>query len=76
MPKSNLYRALPWSNRWGGYIVYRHCFDEKKCTIEDGADAHKQAVFVEGEAAADYCEYRNRLIDLNGDDAMPPARRS
>jgi hypothetical protein len=76
MPKSKLYRVLPWSGRFGGYVVYRHCFDEKKCSIEDGAAAHKQAVFVEGEAAKDYCVYRNGLIDLNGDDALPPQRRS
>jgi hypothetical protein len=75
-PDANLYRVLPWSNRFGGYIVYRHCFDETKCSIEDGAAAHKQAVFVERLAAEDYCAYRNRLIDLNGDDRLPPGLRS
>lgn len=72
---TGLYRTTPWSNRWGGYVVYRHCFDDTKCSVEDGAAAHKQAVFVEEIAARDYCDYRNRLMDLNGDDALPPARR-
>lgn len=71
-PDANLYQFLPWSNRFGGYLVYRNCFDLTKCSLEDGAAAHKQAVFVEREAAKDYCDYRNRLIDLNGDDRMPP----
>lgn len=42
-----------------GYVVYRHAFDETRCTIEEGARAHKHAVFVEEIEALDYCEYRN-----------------
>lgn len=71
MPRSNLYRVLPWSSRWGGYVVYRHCFDNAKCSVEDGAAAHKQAVFVEEAAAKDYCDYRNQMIDAVGDDRLP-----
>ena len=33
-----LYRTMYLSDI--GYIVYRHCFDETKCSVEDGARAH------------------------------------
>lgn len=53
-----------------GYVVYRHSFDEAKCTVADGARAHKVAVFVEEVAALDYCKYRNRLTAERGTDAL------
>lgn len=65
---STLYRTL-WLNDLG-YVVYRHCFDEKKCDLEDGARTHKQAVFVHEYAAVDYCRYRNALIDKRGTDEL------
>ena len=71
--KSTLYRYLfHWEH---GYIVYRNCFDAETTSIELGARQHKQAVFVDEIAAADYCGYRNKLIDLNGSDKLPPNRR-
>lgn len=51
-----------------GYVVYRHCFDETKCSLEEGVRAHKQAAFVESVAAADYCRYRNELTEQRGDE--------
>jgi hypothetical protein len=76
MSGPNLYRVLPWSNHEGGYVVYRHCFDDTKCSVEDGAAVHKTAVFMHEDAARDYCDYRNRLVDLNGSDALPPIGRA
>ena len=64
----NVYRTL-WLTDLG-YVVYRYCFDEEKCTLEEGARAHKQAVFVDEVAAKDYCRYRNDLIDKRGTDAL------
>ena len=65
-----LYRTI-YLTDLGGYVVYRHCFDEARCTIRNGARAHKQAVFVEENAARDYCRYRNKLIDEHGSDKLP-----
>lgn len=63
-----LYRTIYLND--AGYVVYRHCFDEQKCSVEEGARAHKQAVFVDEISALHYCKYRNRLIDRNGSDAI------
>lgn len=65
---ANLYRSIYLQDL--GYVVYRHCFDEKKCSLEDGARTHRQASFVDEVAAKDYCKYRNRLIDFIGSDAL------
>lgn len=43
-----------------GYVVYRHSFDERRCSIAAGARAHKVAVFVEEIEAQRFCEFRNR----------------
>lgn len=69
VPMCRLYRTL-WITSMG-YVVYRMCFDVTKCTVEEGARAHKQAVFVDEQAAIDYCIYRNALVELNGSDALP-----
>lgn len=69
---SNLYRTIYMP--FDGYVVYRHCFDERRCSIEIGARAHKQAVFVDEVAALHYCKYRNRLIDRNGSDVITSYR--
>ena len=53
-----------------GYVVYRHSFDEARCSVAEGARAHKVAVFVEERAALDYCAYRNRLTAERGTDAL------
>lgn len=45
-----------------GYTVYRNSFDENKCTVEDGARAHKVAVFVEEEEARRYVTWRNFVM--------------
>ena len=42
-----------------GYTVYRNSFDENKCTRQDGARAHKVAVFVEEDEARRYVTWRN-----------------
>ena len=41
-----------------GYVVYEHKFDLKKCTLEEGAKAHKVAVFVCEVHAREYCELK------------------
>lgn len=63
----SLYRYI---NAQGGYLVYRHCFDVTRCTIQEGAAEHKEAVFVEEAAAKDYCDYRNKLTEQRGDDGL------
>jgi hypothetical protein len=63
-----LYRTIYLHDQ--GYVVYRHCFDEQKCSVEEGARAHRQASFVDEVAAEDYCCYRNKLIDEKGTDAL------
>jgi hypothetical protein len=68
-PKSQLYRCKYLN--YLGYVVYRYCFDETKCTLEEGVRAHKQAVFVDEVSAMDYCRYRNRMVDENGTDELP-----
>ncbi len=53
----------------GGYLVYRHVFDLSRCTLEAGAEAHRQALFVmEGDAKL-YCQWRNAMADKFGSDA-------
>lgn len=42
-----------------GYVVYRHSFDLRKCTLVEGARAHKVAAFVEENNAKAYVEWRN-----------------
>lgn len=64
---ANLYRVL-WSG--DGYAVYRHCFDESKCSVEEGARTHRTALFVTKIEADDYAEYRNRLVDERGSDVI------
>ncbi len=54
-----------------GYMVYRHCFDANEVGLIAPAIEHKVAVFVAGDAARDYCDYRNGMIDRNGSDALP-----
>lgn len=66
-PECSLYRYLYLSE---GYTVYRHSFDPIRCTEEQWARVHKAAVFVEEDAAKDYCKYRNTLVDLRGDDRL------
>lgn len=68
---SNLYRVLWFSGL--GYVVYRHCFDTDGDEIRDriGAATHKTATFVTEAEAEDYARYRNRLMDENGNDALP-----
>jgi hypothetical protein len=52
----------------GGYLVYRRAFDTDRCTLEDGAVAHKVAVFVTESEAANYCHYRNHMTTISGTD--------
>ena len=65
-PKSNLYR-VQYIN---GYIVYRHCFDEKNCDLTAGILAHKQATFVQEDQARHFAKCMNALIDDTGSDAL------
>ena len=65
----NLYRSI-WLGHLGGYVVYRHDFDESRCAVEQVAAVRKTAVFVDDVEARHYCKYRNRLIDRNGTDAI------
>lgn len=67
-PNCRLYRMIYLSDL--GYVVYRACFDERKCSTEDGARAHRQATFVDGIAGRDYCRYRNGMVDQFGSDAL------
>lgn len=66
--EANIYRIFRSAM---GYLVYRHCFDEAKCSVHDGALAHRTALFVTEIEALDYCSYRNRSIDETGSDAIP-----
>lgn len=61
-----LYKYI-WLDR---YTVYRHVFDLNKCSIEEGARAHKVAEFVTEEEAKNYCEYRNYMFKKYGSDAI------
>jgi len=67
----NLYRVMYFNGL--GYVVYRHCFDVGGDEIRTriGAMQHKTALFVTGGEAEDYADYRNRLTDQNGSDALP-----
>lgn len=51
-----------------GYVVYRHCFDSR--SAEECARVHREATFVDEIAAKDYCNYRNGMVDENGDDRI------
>lgn len=52
----------------GGYLVYRRAFDTDKCTLADGAKAHKEAMFVCESMAVEYCAHRNAMTMLHGTD--------
>lgn len=64
--KCDLYRYI-YSN---GYLVYRHCFDDTKCTIYEGAQAHKQALFINEIQAKFFCQTMNELIDNTASDSL------
>lgn len=68
MGKVHLYRTIYLPDM--GYVVYRYCFDESKCSLVEGARAHRQATFVDEISAVHYCRYRNRLVRRNGSDAI------
>jgi hypothetical protein len=42
-----------------GYVVYRHAFDLDKCTLKEGAIAHKQALFKQEQDAVDFANMKN-----------------
>jgi len=67
--RCNLYRVKYYSML--GYVVYRHCFDDKKADVYYAGLEHKTAAFVTEHEAEDYAYYRNRLTDENGSDALP-----
>lgn len=71
VPTARLYR-FKWLD--GGYVVYRMCFDLTKCSLEDGIRAHWQAQFTAEDAAIEYCDHRNRMIDVYGNDTLPAQR--
>jgi hypothetical protein len=66
--RPELYRVI-WLTDLG-YVVYRKVFDDRKCSAEDGARAHRQSIFVTKADAEDYCRYRNRLLAERGSDAL------
>lgn len=71
-PKCTLYRYV-YNGDLGGYVVYRHVMQARRelpSNVMECARQHKQATFVCEDAAADYCRYRNGLVDRNGDDAI------
>ena len=72
MATSSIYRHR-WILTSGGYVVYRHLipdiFDQPG-RADEAALAHRVATFVTEQEAADYCEYRNRLMDERGSDAL------
>ena len=52
-----------------GYVVYRDAFEvEMRCSLEEGAKAHRVATFVTGSEATDYCTYRNHMTSIYGTD--------
>lgn len=69
---SRLYRHIYLADL--GYVVYRHCFDEKECAVIHGARVHQEAIFRDENSAFDYCIYRNALLDQNGTDELPALR--
>ncbi len=72
VPECRLYRML-WLPELG-YVVYRHCFDVSKCSLLEGAREHRQASFICEDAAIQYCDFRNAMIDKNGTDEIPQQR--
>lgn len=66
--KSALYKHI-WLPDLG-YVVYRDCFDQTKCRGSEGVLAHRQATFVDEEAAMFYCAVRNKGVDRFGDDSL------
>lgn len=67
---TDLYRMWGYSNRLGGYLVYRHVFSIA-APFEEQATVHKTAVFVTEQDARQYCDYRNYLTELYGTDRVP-----
>lgn len=60
-----------WVNECSpGYVVYCHSFDLKKCTLKQGALAHKTAEFVTEAEAKNYCDYRNFMLEKHSTDAV------
>lgn len=57
-----------------GYVVYRH-FDDLKCGVEKMAVTHRSAIFVFETEAADYCAYRNEMIDKYRTDDVSAIKR-
>jgi len=53
-----------------GYLVYRDCFDHKKCSTQKGAQAHNIALFVCENEASNYCDYRNHMTAKYGGDGV------
>lgn len=68
LPKCKLYRYHYLNDL--GYVVYRYCFNPE-IGIAEGARHHKTAIFITENEAFDYCNYRNRLVDKHGTDALP-----
>ncbi len=62
------FRALMDRIGSGGYLVYRRAFEEARCGLERGAEAHKVAVFVTEAEASNYCDYRNHMTVKHGTD--------
>lgn len=54
-----------------GYVVFRVGEDKHPADRMAWAREHKQAIFVTEMAAIDYCHYRNRGVDIHGDDRLP-----
>tara|TARA_R110002050_G_scaffold57423_3_gene128933 strand:+ start:80346 stop:80573 length:228 start_codon:yes stop_codon:yes gene_type:complete len=61
-----------YKQRWikgHGYVVYRDLF-KKSIDVDEGAIAHKEAIFVDGVAAQVYCNFRNSMTKKYGTDAI------
>ncbi|MET4121823.1 hypothetical protein ABIB85_008258 [Bradyrhizobium sp. JR1.5] len=75
----SLYRMMPYSQQAGGYVVFRHCFDVSRCSLGEGAGAHRVASFVTEQEATDYGHYRNGPIAAHGpcqrDSSQAPGSR-
>jgi hypothetical protein len=57
MPATGEFRLIYLSDL--GYVAYRHSFDETRCSVEEGARAHKYAVFVEEIEGRAWCDWKN-----------------
>lgn len=69
---SGLYKVVFINHgEYFGYLVYRDCFDPRKCNVRQGQLDHRVAVFVFQVDAIDYCMYRNTLMDKHGSDELP-----